>query len=265
MQQNQFPFGQPLHKVQQNDTRPDKNVFVLGVYASAVHSKWFNLDGSVKVQALAVASEPEIFWKGEGAEDIIAEINIPKELGSLVPANKNLNGPSGRALDDLFLKPLGYTRKNAWLCDLLSESRVNTNQKKAVEIYNELVRSSGINLPEATIPDFDENEIKERAIQRKDEIVNELEASGANTIILLGDLPIRWFLHFYDKRTKLSQFGDTPNTYGKRHKVIINGKAYDVIALCHPRNAARLGAFSKKWADLHEEWVENSRKASLHL
>ncbi len=265
MQQNQFPFGQPLQKVQQKDTRPDKSVFVLGVYASAVHAKWLNPDGSVKVQALAVASEHEIFWKGEGAEDIIAGINIPKELGSLVPANKNLNGPSGRALDELFLKPLGYTRKNAWLCDLLPESRVNANQKKAVGIYNELVRSSSINLPKATIPDFDENEIKECAIQRRDEIVNELEASGANIIILLGDLPIRWFLHFYDKRTKLSQFGDTSDTYGQRHNVIINEKAYDIIALCHPRNAARLGTFSKKWADLHEVWVENSGKTSLHL
>lgn len=119
-----------------------------------------------------------------------------------------------------------------------------------------LTKSSGLNLPEATIPDFDENEIKVHAARRKVEILNELEASGASTIILLGDLPVRWFLHFYDKRTKLSQFGETPYTYGQIHKVIINGKAYNIIPLCHPRNAARLGAFSKKWADLHDEWVK---------
>ena len=119
-----------------------------------------------------------------------------------------------------------------------------------------LTKSSGLNLPEATIPDFDENEIKVHPARRKVEILNELEASGASTIILLGDLPVRWFLHFYDKRTKLSQFGETPYTYGQIHKVIINGKAYNIIPLCHPRNAARLGAFSKKWADLHDEWVK---------
>lgn len=260
MQQNQFPFGQPLQKVQQKDTTPNKQVFVLGVYASAVHSKWLSPDGSVKVQALAVASEPEIFWRGNDAQEIISKINVPKEAGSLVSANENLNGPSGKALDELFLKPLGFSRDNAWLCDLLPESRVNANQKKAVDSYNKLVRSSGLNLPEATIPDFDENEIKEHAARRKEEILNELEASGANTIILLGDLPIRWFLHFYDKRTKLSQFGNSPDTYGQRHKVIINGKAYNIIPLCHPRNAARLGAFSKKWADLHDEWINKLDK-----
>lgn len=262
MQQKQFPFGQPLTRVQQTNISSDKEVFVLGVYASAVHAKWLNPDGSVKVQALAVASEPEIFWRGDNAKDIIAGIDVPKELGSLVPANENLNGPSGRAIDELFLKPLGFTREKAWLCDLLPESRVNPNQKKAVEIYNNLVRTSGINLPIANIPEFDEEEIKKNAVQRKDEILKELEASGAKTILLLGDLPIKWFLHFFVKRTKLSQFGDAVDTYGQTHEVVINGRTYDVIPLCHPRNAARLGAFSKKWAELHDGWV---KKHSMKL
>ena len=256
MSKSVFPFGQPLLKVQQKDTTSDKSVFVLGVYASAVHAKWLNPDGSVKVQALAVASEPDIFWRGDNAKDIIAGIDVPKELGSLVPANENLNGPSGRALDELFLKPLGLTRDKAWLCDLLPESRVNVNQKKAVEIYNNLVRTSGRNLPIANIPEFDEDEIKKNAAQRKDEILKELEASGASTIILLGDLPVRWFLHFFDKRTKLSQFGDTSDSYGHSHESFINGKFYNVIPLCHPRNAARLGAYSEKWANLHDGWIK---------
>lgn len=51
----------------------------------------------------------------------------------------------------------------------------------------------------------------------------------------------------------LSQLGDTASTYGQKHAVAMNGKCYDVIPLCHPQNAARLGAFSKKWADLHDE------------
>jgi len=266
MKQLIFPFGQPLQKVQQKVTTPNKQVFVLGVYASAVHAKWLNPDNSVKVQALAVASEPEIFWRGEDAKEIISKIEIPKELGCLVHANENLNGPSGKALDELFLKPLGFSRDNAWLCDLLPESRVNANQKKAVDSYNKLVGSSGLNLPLASIPDFDENEIKEHAAPRKEEILTELEASGANTIILLGDLPVRWFLHFYDKRKKLSQFGDKPDTYGRRHEVTINGKAYNVIPLCHLRNAARLGSFSKKWAELHDGWVKSmNNNQSVHL
>ena len=52
-----FPFGQPLHEVQQTDRRP-KKVFVLGVYASAVHARWIGPEGRDVVKALAVASEP---------------------------------------------------------------------------------------------------------------------------------------------------------------------------------------------------------------
>jgi hypothetical protein len=125
-----FPFGQPLHKVEQTD-RTAKSTFVLGVYASAVHAKWLDANGNQRVLALAVASEPSIFWRGENASEIIGSIEIPKDLGSLnVPEDGQLNGPTGRALDRLYLQPLGITRESAWLCDLLPESRVNPNQQK---------------------------------------------------------------------------------------------------------------------------------------
>jgi hypothetical protein len=66
-----FPFGQPLKLVKQQDRSP-KKVFVLGVYASAIHAKWFSPDGKLLCIALAVASEPEIFWNGGNAAEIIA-------------------------------------------------------------------------------------------------------------------------------------------------------------------------------------------------
>ncbi len=68
-----FPFGQKLKKVEQKDRSP-KKVFVLGVYASAVHARWVDKNGKQKVSALAVASEPEIFWTGKNAEEIISRI-----------------------------------------------------------------------------------------------------------------------------------------------------------------------------------------------
>jgi hypothetical protein len=40
----QFPFGQPVNKVVQNNRTP-KQVFVLGVDASAVHAKWIDANG----------------------------------------------------------------------------------------------------------------------------------------------------------------------------------------------------------------------------
>jgi hypothetical protein len=53
-----FPFGQPAEALVQQDREP-KKVFVLGVYASAVHARWIGADERDRVKALAVASEAE--------------------------------------------------------------------------------------------------------------------------------------------------------------------------------------------------------------
>jgi hypothetical protein len=252
-----FPFGEPLTKVEQRKKAP-KNAFVLGVYASAVHAGWIDKNGKEKVKALAVASEPEIFWRGENAENIISQIKFPKELGRLIPPkNKNLNGPSGIVLDELFLNPLGLNRENTWLCDLLPESRVNEKQAKALErnYTDEIIQKH--NLKPATIPLFTKDELKKNSQQRKIEILAELEMSKSEILILLGDLPIRWFLKLFNaKYKKLSDFGETKDTYGKIHQIDINGKDYKIIALCHPRNAGKLGNYSPKWWKLHDNWVK---------
>lgn len=252
-----FPFGSKLRKVEQNDRTP-KEIFVLGVYASAVHAKWIGRDGKQKVAALAVASEPEIFWRGENAEEIISTISIPAELGRLVaPTNPNLNGPSGRALDELFLKPLGYARKQAWFCDLLPYSRVNEKQRNALNKYYTPEIINQYKLPLANIPDFNKNELN--SPERRLEILKELELSGADKIVLLGDLPIQCFLSYYDKRySKLSKFGESLTNYGKEHDIVINGKSYKVIPLCHPRQAGKLGAANTKWGELHVKWKEKN-------
>jgi hypothetical protein len=57
-----FPFGQPVLEVVQTDRTP-KSVFVLGVYASAVHARWVSTSEKTVVNALAVVSEPYIFWR----------------------------------------------------------------------------------------------------------------------------------------------------------------------------------------------------------
>ena len=73
----QYPFGQTVKTLVQQDRTP-KKVFVLGVYASAVHARW-KKDGKTVCTALAVASEPRIFWDGniEEAKEIISKISIP--------------------------------------------------------------------------------------------------------------------------------------------------------------------------------------------
>ena len=110
-----FPFGQILHRVKQQ-AGSLATVFVLGVYASAVHARWVDKTGKQLIAALAVASEPEIFWRGENALETIEKTIMPEGVGSLKLPNSDLNGPSGRALDELYLQPLNLSRSQTWLC-----------------------------------------------------------------------------------------------------------------------------------------------------
>jgi len=99
-----FPFGQPVRRVIQADRTP-KRVFVLGVYASAVHARWCDVRGRQLVKALGVASEPHLFWRGDGVKDILAVIDVPPTAGWLEPAPRDLNGPSGRSIDEDNIDP----------------------------------------------------------------------------------------------------------------------------------------------------------------
>lgn len=123
-----FPFGQPVLSLRQADRSP-KEIFILGVYASAVHARWVDPDGAELAKALAVASEPHIFWRGESPEAIIDQIHLPRGTGKLVPAASMFNGPSGIALDERILAPLNRTRRQAWLADLVPHSCVNANSR----------------------------------------------------------------------------------------------------------------------------------------
>ena len=249
-----FPFGQPVQEVVQRD-RDSKDVFVLGVYASAVHARWINVDGKTVVNALAVASEPYIFWRGENAESIIQQIAIPNELGKLIPAKQDFNGPSGIALDNLILNPLELDRQKVWLCDLVPHSCVNPSQSKAIErAYLPIASKYG--LPQQTVPPLP-NQLTDE--NRRKAIMEEIIESEARVLVLLGDKPIQWFLsYFEDHWSKLSDFGRDGQSYGQLHKVKVGGKEIKVIPLAHPRQIAKLGRSSAIWYDVHEKWLKQS-------
>lgn len=248
-----FPFGQALHPLIQEDRSP-KKVFVLGVYASAVHARWKNENGIV-CQALAVASEPRIFWDGDPdeAQAIIDQIQLPPELGYLEPAGRQLNGPSAKVLDENILAPLGFTRKDAWLCDLLPETRLNPSQVKALrDKYEPLIASHGLN--PVTIPKRPTS-FCNRA--RSEEITSELLESGADLLVLLGDIPIKEYLRRVADvpYASLQEYADLYG-YGSPTPVTIGGKALQVLPLAHPRQIGALGAHSEKWCQMHREWEE---------
>jgi uracil-DNA glycosylase len=246
-----FPFGERVHDLAQLDRSP-KRVFVLGKYASAVHARWIGADGTPKVYALAVASEPEIFWRGDGVEEILARIPVPEEAGKLVPAASMFNGPSGIALDQRFIEPLGLTRKDAWLCDLVPRSFMNPKQKKALEReYIPLMEQC--HLPKPSIPPVPSQLADD---QRRQEILEEIRESRAGVLILLGDEPIKWFLRRFDDRwARLGDFGETEERYGRLHESRLDDMTIRVLPLVHPRQAAALGTHSRKWFELHQHWV----------
>ena len=251
-----FPFGEAVHPLVQQDRGP-KKVFVLGVYASAVHARW-KKDDKIVCQALAVASEPRIFWDGNPKEaaDIISKINIPEQMGTLEPAGTHLNGPSAKVLDNQILAPLGFTRKDAWLCDMLPETRLNPNQFKIIQKeYEPKVKQYGLN--EVTIPKRPTN-FCDKA--RSEEIISELEESQAETLILLGDIPVLQFLNLVAEvdYKSLQEYVDLYG-YGNYSQVAINGKTYNILPLAHPRQIGALGAHSEKWYKLHQEWESNKR------
>ena len=245
-----FPFGQPVRRVTQTDRSP-KRVFVLGVYASAVHARWCGSDGRQIIKALGVASEPCIFWRGDRVEEILAEIDVPPDAGSLVPAHPNLNGPSGRSIDKDFLEPLGLTRDDAWLCDLVPYSCMNPSQAKAIDThYVPHIEKSG--LPRVgwpTLPD------KLADVARQDEIADELRESGAEVLVTLGDAPLKWFGKAFGTNASLKAYGKGSQVYGLLHDVVIKGRALKLLPLVHPRQAGGLGGHSPEWKDLHENWV----------
>lgn len=245
-----FPFGTPIVPVQQSD-RTEKLIFILGVYASAVHAQWIGPNNKTIIRAVGVASEPEIFWRGERADKIIQSIPIPAKAGKLKSAGNKYNGPSGRALDKLFLEPLGISRSNVWLCDIVPHSCMNIKQRNALN--NKYVSK----LEEFELPSFYWPTVPREIsnAQRRKEIELELHESKARVLITLGDQPLKWFAKYYGSKARLLTYGDNYKSYGRLHPINIGGYPLEILPLVHPRQAGRLGKHSSDWATLHDIWL----------
>lgn len=253
-----FPFGSPVLPVVQTDRTP-KQVFILGVYSSAVHARWIGPDGKTLISALAVASEPSIFWRGNAAEakEIIGRIPMPPGAGKLVPARGDLNGPSGQALDKRYLEPMGFTRQDAWLCDLLPFSRMNDEQKKALDRAY-LPRAAEWGLPPLAFPRYEASELCPPA--RIDAIAQEIVESRADLLVTLGELPLERFAARFGAKRALRSYGRSADTYGQRHDLTIAGHRLELLPLVHPRQAAGMKGHSPVWMALHQVWQERQRR-----
>lgn len=249
-----YPFGEQVHPLIQED-RTHKKAFVLGVYASAVHARWIR-GKEIVCRALAVASEPRIFWDGnvDEAEAIINHIHIPEAAGRLIPADLAYNGPSAKVLDSRILAPLGLTRADTWLCDCLPETRLNPGQVKVIrEKYEPIRELYGLN--EVTIPSQPSLFCDDK---RAAEITAEVNESKAELLVLLGDIPIKQYLRRVADvpYSSLQEYCDLYG-YGAETAVEIGGRKVNVLPLAHPRQIGGLGLHSPKWRALHEAWEQS--------
>lgn len=243
-----FLFNEPVKKVEQLDRTP-KRIFILGVYASAVHAKWYSPKGKTLIKALAVASEPYIFWRGDAVEDIIGNIKLPEGVGKLVPADKDFNGPSGLALDKEYLIPLGLKNRNqCWLCDLVPYSMMNLSQLSAIKRNVDFLTELNIPFPTLKEASLENREISN---ERRQEILDEIKLSQAEYLITLGNEPIT---NFISKLCPEINELDRGKSYGYPIEIDLEGTKIKLIRLVHPRQAGRLGLHDNDWFEAHQSW-----------
>jgi hypothetical protein len=253
-----FSFGVEIKQVKQND-RTQKKVFVLGKYASAVHGRFISNDTKNvrNINALAIASEPCIFWDGSNAENLVNQVNkiIPPEIGKFELPDKNFNGPSGKALDKYYLEPLNLTRNDIWMCDLIPQFLVNKNdsQHRAQTLLNNYLEKVNMVQFKSNIPFVPVN----IDIDRTMEIKNELIQSNAETIILLGQDTLKWFI------SKVSDFHKNELKeivpYGIPFDIKISGieKTYKVYAFAHMHHIEKPIGKGKEWKEKHFNWINS--------
>ena len=159
-------------------------------------------------------------------------------------------------LDEQILVPLRFTRKDAWLCDLLPETRLNISQEKAIrERYNPLIDEYGLN--PVTIPNRLTSFCDEK---RAAEITDELMESQAPLLVLLGDIPIAQYLKRVAEVdfSSLQEFTESYG-YGNTVSVRIRDRIVEVLPLAYPRQIGVLGTHIEKWYLLHQQWEAGQR------
>jgi uracil-DNA glycosylase len=172
-------------------------------------------------------------------------------------AGAQFNGPSGKALDEHILQPLGITREDAWLSDLRPWSCSNDGQISAISRYHD--RINGTKLLRATVERADDVKDTWADATRRAEIMSELRRSGARVLITLGDQPLKHFVH--PMGGKCSKLRDLE--YGRLTPITLDGLALHLLPLAHPRQIGRLGAHSPEWCERHEAWKANEASEAI--
>lgn len=255
-----FPFGR------KNSARPPRrpsgaaDLFVLGVYPSALHVRWNAPAGKgapVRIGALAVDNEPVCFWDGADEEKRIARwkkaVEFPPDGGWGTVGPTAGNGSSGELVVREVLSPLKVSPDKAWFTDAIPWYFVKTGARQQgsaiTERYGPFAKSRG--LPPTELPERPKaRELVDLAVRSQAvRIRREILESEAGLVVTLGQ-------EAWDTLVGVANNPKPPGdrltslAYGKRGTIEIDGRKLEWLPLAHPGIVRQ----SKAWREAHQAW-----------
>ena len=259
-----FPFGQPVLPRPPSATG-SRTVFVLGAYPSGFHVAWW-LPGhedrpTPDAKALIVDNEPEVFWDGHGAADLLEQWRrevrfADHSWGRVALPETGNNGPSGQWLRDKILVPLGHSRTDCWITDCLDAARLNAGQQRRIsETYLPMIGRLGLPTPNMDSTPTGESSIVREARQgHLERLARELDRARPEVIITLGNAALRVLrlLVEIDSGDPGPALAET--SYGAQVQARLGARPVRWLPLVHPRSGERI----PKWRQIHMRWVERT-------
>ncbi len=268
-----FPFGRangPRDVTWHGSGSP--RLLVIGVYPSALHVRWVAPqsvatppDGAGRVSAMAVDVEPEVFWRGDGADRLVNRWKDDvgfvdgDEHGCDGQVSAHGNGSSGRTLDS-YLDAVGVTAADTAYLDVYPVfvvHRGSGSQGRAVRRdYDPIVSSLGAGgrsastlpprptaatLPRLAAERFGGWLLDTIATLRPEQILT----LGAESWDALGHVSGITVRH------AAASLPDTKASYGDPGELVVAGTAIPWIPLVHP---GLLGK-NAEWKARHDDWV----------
>ena len=242
-----FPFGAPVEPCGVAIPDSTRSVFILGAYPSAFHVRWTPPAPWKPVAALPVDNEPTPFWDGSGADAVFDrwKERFSREWGSVEPAR--LNGSSGQKLDRRWVKPFGFSLRDAVVVDCLPFSRASVGvAKRLSDTYNDFARSHGA--PAADLAAHpSENQIVAEALGgHTDRLRSQLAAASPELIITLGNAASRVMATLVGQSDQAGKL--ETGSYGLERSITIDERRVAWQALIHP-------AAPKPWQERHDQWL----------
>lgn len=270
-----FPFGAP--STERPPRRPDggADLFLLGVYPSAFHIRWRLPEWArtkfgwarEHVGALAVDVEPEVFWDGDGEQQVLEQWQTkvgwvdgdgPGSFGSCIAA---MNGTSGRAVQDEVIAPLNVDPSRVWFTDCIPYFFIKSSNEQAqqAEVIRDIYEpiAAELKLGSATLPPRPSpaSLVRETIDAQGKRLRSEIEESAAPVVVTLGE-EARLVMHELADEcagpsTRRLQSGDG---YGDPGSATFGGQESIWYALSHPGNR------SSTWTTARSEWVSKVQK-----